>query len=83
MQSRHNHHGLSYIYTGIKYVFVETKLGYQTHASLRCHNDIIYKNDNTVDKITMKFFCSKPSRCLADKENSKKCGSGPDVDLVY
>ena len=25
--------------------FVQTKLGYQTHASLRSYNDIIYKND--------------------------------------
>jgi hypothetical protein len=56
MQSRYNHHGLSYIYTGISFVFVETKLGYQTHTSLRCNNDIIYKNDNTVDEITMTFL---------------------------
>jgi hypothetical protein len=55
MQSRYNHHGLSYTYTGTKFAFVETKLCYQTHASLRCY-DIIYKNDNSVDKITMNFL---------------------------
>jgi hypothetical protein len=34
---------------------VETKLGYQTHVSLRCCNYILYKNDNTANKAAMTF----------------------------